>query len=156
MFTRRWASSTFGVSYTWSKTINFADNDGGPRIQYLPAKERNRGPASYDRTHNLQMYGVYDLPFGKGQRWAKDGWESKILGGFQVSGVVSLMSGIPIYVVQGSAPNLLAGGSGQVPNQLISDIQILGGIGTAAQRGAAGGPWFVNTVQGVTIQGVTC
>ena len=42
---------------------------GGPRIQYLPEKERNRGPASYDRTHNLQMYGVYDLPFGKGQRW---------------------------------------------------------------------------------------
>ena len=139
LFTRRWASSLFGAAYTWSKTINFADNDGGPRIQYLPEKQRNRGPASYDRTHNLQMYGVYDLPFGKGQRWANDGWASKVLGGFQVSGVVSIMSGMPFYVIQGNAPNLLAGGSAQVPNQLIPDIAILGGIGTASQRGAPQG-----------------
>lgn len=149
MFTRRWASSLFGASYTWSKTINYADNDQGPRIQYLPAKERNRGPAGYDRTHNLQMYGVYDLPFGKGYRWAGEGWASHVLGGFQVSGVLSRMSGLPFYVIQGSAPNLLAGGSAQVPNQL-SDVQILSGIGTASQVGAANaGPWFTNTVLGV-------
>lgn len=150
MFTRRWASSLFGASYTWSKTINFADNDQGPRIQFLPAKDRNRGPASYGRTHNLQMYGVYDLPFGKGYRYANEGWASHVLGGFQISGVVSVMSGLPIYVIQGSAPNLLAGGSGQVPNQLSPDIQILSGIGIASQVGAANaGPWFTNTVQGV-------
>jgi hypothetical protein len=156
LFQRRFASSNFGTAYTWSKTINYADNDAGPRIQYLPAKERNRGLASYDRTHNLQMYGVYDLPFGKNQRWAHEGWQSKVFGGFQVSGVMSLMSGLPIYVIQGSAPNLLAGGSAQVPNQLIPTIRYLGGIGTTAQRGAAGGPYFDNTVQGLTIQGVTC
>src|SRR4030095_15769785 len=28
-FTRRWASSLLGVAYTWSKTINFADNGDG-------------------------------------------------------------------------------------------------------------------------------
>lgn len=156
LFQRRWASSQFGTAYTWSRTINFADNDQGPRIQYLPAKQLNKGLASYDRAHNVEIYGVYDLPFGRGQRWAKDGWESKVFGGFQVSGVASIMTGIPIYVVQGSAPNLLAGGSGQVPNQLISNIAILGGIGTPAQRGAAAGPWFVNTVQGLTIQGISC
>ena len=156
LFTRRWASSLFGTAYTWSKTINFADNDGGPRIQYLPEKQRNRGPASYDRTHNLQMYGVYDLPFGKGQRWANDGWGSKVLGGFQVSGVMSIMSGIPFYVIQGNAPGLLAGGSAQVPNQLIPNIAILGGIGISSQVGASAAPYFTNTVQGKTIQGVSC
>lgn len=149
MFTRRWASSLFGVSYTWSKTMNYADNDQGPRIQFLPAKERNRGPASYDRTHNLQMYGVYDLPFGKGQRLARDGWASAVFGGFQVSGVMSLMSGLPIYIIQGSAPNLLAGGSAQVPNQLNPTIRTFGGVGTTAQRGPSAGPWFDNTVLGV-------
>jgi hypothetical protein len=155
-FTRRLGSSLFGTSYTWSKTINFADNDGGPRIQYLPEKQRNRGPASYDRTHNLQSYFVYDLPFGKGERWAKNGWAGKVLGGFQVSGVMSLMSGIPFYVIQGNAPFLLAGGSQQIPNQLISDITILGGIGLANQRGSAAAPYFTNTVLGKTIQGVAC
>ncbi len=156
LFKRRWASSQFGTAYTWSKTINFADNDGGPRIQYLPEKQRNRGPASYDRTHNLQMYAVYDLPFGKGQLWAREGWASKVLGGFQASGVLSYMSGLPIYVIQGTAPNLLAGGSAQVPNQLNPVIRILGGIGTTTQRGSAAGPWFDNTVLNTTIQGVSC
>ncbi|HEX5604021.1 MAG TPA: TonB-dependent receptor [Pyrinomonadaceae bacterium] len=149
LFTRRWASSLFGASYTWSKTINYADNDQGPRIQFLPAKERNRGIASYDREHNLQMYGVYDLPFGKGQRMAREGWASAVFGGFQVSGVVSVMSGLPIYVVQGSAPNLLAGGSGQVPNQLNPTIAVPGGVGTVAQRGSSAGVWFDNTVLGI-------
>jgi hypothetical protein len=146
LFTRRWASSLFGAAYTWFKTSNFADNDQGPRIQYLPEKQRNRGPASYDRTHNLQMYGLYDLPFGKGQRMAREGWASAVFGGFQDSGVVSVMSGLPFYVVQGSAPNLLAGGSGQVPNQVDPAISIFGGIGTVAQRGSSAGPWFENTV----------
>jgi hypothetical protein len=156
--TRRWGSSLFGMAYTWSKTINFADNDGGPRIAYTPAKQRNRGPASYDRTHNLQTYMVYDLPFGKGQRWAKDGWASKIFGGFQFSGLMSVMSGMPFYVVQNTAPNLLARGSGQVPNQVAPEIRIVGGVGTPAQRGADGGaPWFDNTVLGgPAIFGATC
>ncbi|HEX9423305.1 MAG TPA: hypothetical protein VF899_08685, partial [Pyrinomonadaceae bacterium] len=92
----------------------------------------------------------------KGQRWAHEGWASKVFGGFQVSGVMSIMSGLPFYVIQGSAPNLLAGGSAQVPNQTNPVIRTLGGIGTASQRGSAAGPWFDNTVLNTTIQGVTC
>jgi hypothetical protein len=135
LFTRRFGNSLFGTAYTWSKAINFADNDGGPRIQYLPEKQRNRGPASYDRTHNLQSYFIYDLPFGKGQRWAHEGWANKVLGGFQVSGVMSLMSGLPFYVVQGSGFQLNAAGSGQVPDQVKPEVAILGGIGR-------GNPYF--------------
>jgi hypothetical protein len=153
--TRRWSGSQIGTSYTWSKAINYADNDGGPRIQDPTQKARNRGLAGYDRASNLQTYWVYDLPFGKGQRWAHEGLVSKLFGGFQVSGVMSIMSGSPIYVIQGSAPNLLAGGSAQVPNQVNPVIQTPGGIGTASQRANAG-PWFDNTVQGLTIQGVSC
>ena len=149
MVARRIGGSTIGTVYTFSKTINFADNDAGPRIQYLPAKQLNHGLASYDRTHNSQTYWVYDLPFGKGQKWVDKGWASYLLGGFQFSGVMSITSGLPIYVVQGSAPNLLAGGSAQVPNQLIPDIQIIGGIGIPSQRGTAASPYFTNTVLGV-------
>jgi hypothetical protein len=32
--TRRWKSSQFGMVYTFSKALNYNDNDGGPRIQY--------------------------------------------------------------------------------------------------------------------------
>ena len=92
---------------------------------------------------------MYELPFGKGRRWANEGWASKFLGGWQVSGVMSIMSGLPFYVTQGTAPNLLAAGSAQVPNQLASEIRILGGVGIASQRGAAAGPYFDNTVLGI-------
>lgn len=149
---RRWAGSILGAAYTWSKTINYADNDANPRIQYLPEKERNRGPAGYDRTHNFQGYMVYDLPFGRSQRWASNGWLSKVAGGFQVNSTISLQSGVPFYVVQGTAPNLLAGGSGQVPNQINPVVAILGGIGSpgtnptqAAAQGAASLRYFDTT-----------
>jgi hypothetical protein len=147
--TRRWGSSLFGTAYTWSKAINYADDGNGPRIQYGPEKERNRGLAGFDRTNNLQMYWVYDLPLGKGQRFAREGLLSKLFGGFQFSGVVSATSGLPIYVIQNNATALLAGSSAQVPNQLKSTIQTLGGVGIASQRGGAAGPWFDNTVLGV-------
>lgn len=138
LFRRRFGNSLFGTAYTWSKTINFADNDGGPRIQYLPEKQRNRGPASYDRTHNLQSYFVYDLPFGKGQRYAQTGWAGKVLGGFQLSGTMSITSGLPFYVIQGNGFQLNAGGSGQVPDQIKAEVAILGGIGR-------GNPYFDTT-----------
>jgi hypothetical protein len=113
--TRRWGGSLFGSVFTWSKTINFADNDGNPRIQYLPEKQHNRGLAGYHRKFNSQTYWVYDLPLGKGHNYANSGVLSKILGGWQVNGTMSLMSGSPINVTQDTAANLLAGGSGQYP-----------------------------------------
>jgi outer membrane receptor protein involved in Fe transport len=132
---RRWGGSTFGLAYTLSKTTNYADNDANPRIQYMPEAERNKGLAGYDRRHNLQIYGVYDLPFGKGQRWANNGWLTHLVGGWQLNGIVSLMSGTPINIVQGNAFNLNAGGSGQYPDQVLPEVRILGGIGL-------GNPYF--------------
>src|SRR5262249_49582629 len=55
-FKRRLSGSIFGGAYTFSKAINFMDNDGGPRIQYYPAARLNRGLAGYDRTYNFQLY----------------------------------------------------------------------------------------------------
>jgi hypothetical protein len=116
-----------GIAYTWSKTTDYNDNGGGnaagaggPRIQYLPEKERNKGPAGYDRTHNFQAYGVWDLPFGKSQRWAKEGLSASLFGGWSINGILSIMSGTPIYIVQNTAFNLNAAGSGQVPD-LVKD-----------------------------------
>ncbi len=136
---RRWTGSLFGLAYTFSKAINYADNDANPRIQYMPEAERNRGPAGYDRPHNLQGYFVWDLPLGRSQRWLSDGVGSKLLGGFQLTGLFSVMSGTPFYVVQNTAPNLNAAGSQQVPNQLVSEIRYLNGIGP-------GRPYFDNTI----------
>ncbi len=113
-----------GVVYTLSKAENYQDNDANPRIPYLPEKERNKGLASFDRTHNLQTYWVHNLPFGKDQRWAKGGFANAILGGWQINGILAVMSGTPINIIQGTAGNLNAAGSGQYPDLVKPDVAI--------------------------------
>jgi hypothetical protein len=132
---KRWSASQIGLVYTFSKAINYADNDTNPRIQWQPAADLNRGPAQYDRAHNFQTYWVIDSPFGKGQRWAMNGISEKLLGGWQFNSILSAMSGLPVTILQNNAINLNAGGSGQVPDQVKPEVAILGGVGP-------GKPWF--------------
>jgi hypothetical protein len=126
---KRWSASQIGMVYTFSKAINYADNDANPRIQWQPAADLNRGPAQYDRTHNLQAYWVVDGPFGKGHRWVTSGIPAKLLGGWQLNGILSAMSGFPITLVQNNAVNLNAASSGQVPDQIKPVVEIPGGVG---------------------------
>jgi hypothetical protein len=125
----RTSHALYGIVYTLSRTENYADNDGNPRIPLVDFKELNRGLAGYDRTHNLQTYWAWDVPFGTGRRWATEGVAAMLLGGWQVNGVMSVMSGTPINIIQGNAFNLLAGGSGQYPDLVKSDVEIPGGVG---------------------------
>jgi outer membrane receptor protein involved in Fe transport len=114
-----------GITYTYSKTTNYFDNTvgwatgaGGPWIQYMPEKELNKGRAGYDRTHVFNLYGVWDLPFGKGKQMAQSGIANALLGGWQINGMLAVYSGNPIMIIQGNAPNLQAAGSSQVPDQI--------------------------------------
>jgi len=43
---------------------------------------------------------TYDLPFGKGRRFDPGGSTGAILNNFEVAGVITLQSGIPIAVTQ--------------------------------------------------------
>jgi outer membrane receptor protein involved in Fe transport len=128
----------YGIVYTLSRTTNYADNDANPRVPLFEFREINSGPAGYDRTHNLQTYWAWDLPFGAGQRWATSGLSSALLGGWQFNGVMSVMSGTPIGIVQNNAANLNALGSGQFPDQVKDEVEIRGGVG-------AGNPYFDTT-----------
>jgi outer membrane receptor protein involved in Fe transport len=127
----RGASAQYGVAYTLSRTTNYADNDGNPRIPFEPAAELNKGPASYDRTHNLQAYWVWDLPFGK----ESTGLSRVLLHGWQINGVLQVQSGTPINIIQGNGFNLNAGGSGQFPDKVKDTVAVPGGIGS-------GNEWF--------------
>ncbi len=93
--TRRLKSgSQFGLSYTFSKAIGFADNsDSGLTFSSISQWARNRALTGFDRTHNLQIYGVYELPFGPGQRWATDGPAAVLAGGWQFNAILSRISG---------------------------------------------------------------
>ena len=85
---------TFNVSYTWSKALDYVDNEVGVTNPYIDPRIRNYGPANFDRRQILIFNYTYNLPnfsksFGNNAftRIALDGWE--------FSGVTTFQTGSP-------------------------------------------------------------
>jgi hypothetical protein len=118
------------TSYTWSKSMNAADSSGG-NVQWNGSSDyyRNRALAGHDRTHNLRVAWIWDLPFGRGNRWATSGVAAQVLGGWKLSGIFSSYSGTP-FTVTASATSLNAAGETQTADQIKAEVEKLGAIGT--------------------------
>ena len=127
--TRRFGGSMLGLSYTLSRAIGYADDtDGGLTWNWLPMLQRNKAVAGFDRTHNLQLYGNYELPFGRNKKYATSGLASKLAGGWQMNGILSRTSGTPFNVAT-SGTSVNAPGNTQTADQLLPNVSILGGHG---------------------------
>jgi hypothetical protein len=127
--THRLAStSQVGIVYTWSKSINFQDNEelGFIIWPYPPYLKLNKALAGFDRTHNFQVYGIYDLPFGRGKRWATSGISSAVFGGWRLSGIFSAISGSPFNVTDTNSGTFNSPGNTLTPN-LVAPINITRG-----------------------------
>jgi hypothetical protein len=61
-------------------------------------KSRDYGPSLFDRRHTLNLFMVYDLPFGKGHALANGGIADKIFGGWTISSAFVAASAIPVLV----------------------------------------------------------
>jgi carboxypeptidase family protein len=122
--------SSIGFAYTWSKAIDYADNEdlGSIAFPYPAYWGKNRADAGFDRTHNIEIWSVLALPFGRDQRWAKTGVASWILGGWLVDPVISKMSGTPFTVSAGGggSTGLNANGSQQTAD-LVSSFHLTHG-----------------------------
>ena len=129
---RRFAAGMqLGVSYTWSKSMGIcctSNSDGLAAIQIPEYYHLNRSRSSIDFPHNLTMNEVWELPFGKGRRWATSGPVSWLAGGWQINGILSAVSGSPFYVTS-SGNSLNARGSAQRADQVKPEVAILGGTG---------------------------
>lgn len=100
----------FNVAYTWSSARTDANS-----YNYQPMNSYclrcDWGPSNYNRNQILAISYVYPIPF-----WQHgSNWYQKALGGWQISGVTSLQSGLPVNV---TIPNDVAGTgiSNQRPN----------------------------------------
>lgn len=130
---RRFANGVqFGVGYTLSKSIGIAgapDSDNTPRIMIPEYYYLNRAISPFDRTHNLQITNLTELPFGTGRRWLNGGGVlSALAGGWQINNLLSFYSGTP-FDVTASGTSLNAPESSQRADQIKADVDILGGIG---------------------------
>jgi Carboxypeptidase regulatory-like domain/TonB dependent receptor len=118
-------------AYTWSKAIDFVDDDGWVTLarNYAPQFNWNRAPAGYDRTHVFQMGYFYELPFGKGKSYAGSGPVSYIIGNWQLAGSISAFTGTP-FTVGASSSSLNAGPNNtQSADQVSATITKVYGVG---------------------------
>ena len=101
---RRYSNGLFLInSFTWSKAINNASadletygGDGALVNLYNPAGDR--GPSSYNQPLNDTLSVIADLPFGKGRMFGRNApaWQQATLGGWQVTAINNVTSGLPI------------------------------------------------------------
>ncbi|MBN9662473.1 MAG: TonB-dependent receptor [Acidobacteria bacterium] len=118
------------TAYTYGKGMGFqTGDDGGPRF-YINFR-RNYARNDFDRTHTFVQSYVYELPFGHGKRWLTSGIGAATLGGWRINGVLTLMTGTPMWFGY-SSTNLNAPGNSQTPD-IVAPIQILHGINKGNQ-----------------------
>jgi hypothetical protein len=100
-------------AYTFSKEIDDVSNatvSFDTRFNNQKIASDSRGLGDFDRRHRFVTSAVYQLPF-----YAKaEGWKGTALGGWEVSGVLTLQSGLPFTPIDSaggsayalSSPNL--------------------------------------------------
>jgi hypothetical protein len=120
------------TAFTWQKALSFQqDDDGG--LAFFINQRRNYAPTDFDRTLNFVQSYIYELPFGAGKKWLTTGPASAVLGGWQLSGILSIYTGTPFYVTANGG-SLNSPGSTQTANQ-IAPVTYPHGIDV-------GNPWF--------------
>jgi hypothetical protein len=96
----------FRVSYTFAKALDnyFGDNSffgqrAGTALDNYNI-HREYGLSANDVRHRFILTPMWDLPFGKGKRWATSGIADKVIGGWNLTPVITLQGGIPATVWQ--------------------------------------------------------
>jgi hypothetical protein len=120
------------TSFTWGKGMGYQTGDDGSLLWQIGV-ERNYARTDWDRTLTYVQSYVYQLPAGKGKRWLNGGPAAWVLGNWQISGVLNLMTGTPFYI-SASGSSLNTPGETQTANQ-VAAVQLLHGINV-------GNPWF--------------
>ncbi len=102
---RNWHGLNTLLSYAYSKCIDSGTTQGGTTLAMLP---NYRGDCDYDLRHAFAGSFDYAIPVGKGQQFLGNahGIVNQALGGWQVTGIVTLRTGLPFTpVINGDNAN---------------------------------------------------
>ncbi|PWU05464.1 MAG: hypothetical protein C5B51_14470 [Terriglobia bacterium] len=117
------------VGYTFAHGRGYTNESSGavPTVGLPYAYRKNYGSLNRDIRHNLQVSWVAELPFGRGKHWVHDGPTATILGGWQLSSVLSAYTGMPFSATASNA-SLNSNASGQFADCLAAPARRLGDI----------------------------
>lgn len=106
----------------------------------------DNAPAAFDRTHVFNTNFFYEVPFGKGKRWASSSKLNALLGGWYLAGIFTAHSAAPLTLQQstsafGGGPQIGTIPSGVIPlGPIPSDSGPHGNVPGSRGIGTAGNP----------------
>jgi hypothetical protein len=90
---RRFADGfQFGAAYTWSRAMDYGDDDNPGVATFVSRREWNYGRSAFDRRHIFAVNYLWEVP-GKG---LSNRVLRTIAGGWQISGITRFQSGAPL------------------------------------------------------------
>lgn len=103
---RFWHGIQLNANYTWSHTLGVSTPDDWTAGYYAyTARDKLRhsyGPTRFDIRHVFNLSGTFDLPFGRGRKWANhSGILDKFIGGWTAGSIISYRTGLPFRVLGG-------------------------------------------------------
>jgi hypothetical protein len=127
------------VSYTWGEAFtdapdHISTSGGGAGIDTGTFREpqngydlaAERGPAEFDITHRFVASYVWELPFGQGRRFGNS-WNTAtdfLLGGWQLSGIHVIQSGLALTATLGGSSVLNLGGERRARPNLVGNPEL--------------------------------
>lgn len=119
------------TGFTWQKAMGYISTGGGlAGYNFYIDPHRDYSPLSFNHSITLAQSFIYALPFGPKSRYLQRGLAGWIAGGWQMSGVIHLQTGSPLFFSDSTA-RLNTPGTSQVPDE-IKPFQKLKGIGKQA------------------------
>lgn len=110
----------FQANYMWSHAMADASTGSGTSVSFqnMACRACDRSNSPTDVRHTFTTNGVWELPFGRGKQFLKDGLASGIFGGWSLSGLATARTGIPINITISRKAAALPDGntSSQRPN----------------------------------------
>jgi len=104
---------SFLGSYTYSKSLDLQSSGQAGGIVTIYDIKREWGPSDFDFTHIFVFSSVYQLPIGRGKQLlgSSNKFANAVVGGWNVGGITSFISGRPFSISAGGDLANVGGGS---------------------------------------------
>jgi hypothetical protein len=110
-------------NYMWSHGISDASIGAGESVTYqnMGCRACDRSSTNIDVRQYFSTNAIYELPFGKGKAFAQNGLGAKVFGGWELAGLATARTGLPVnFTISRKAAALPDGNtSSQRPNYVL-------------------------------------
>ncbi len=117
---------SFLTAYTFGKSLDEISTaslgfHGGGYARNWNHPEWEKGPSDFNAKHRFVNSFSYALPFGKGKRFAgnMNGFGEALLGGWELQGIQSYSSGLPLTITASIAESNTNGDAEERPNRVV-------------------------------------